>query len=482
MYKAIIVDDEKWVVESFRKGIDWNKYGFEVIGSASDGMEAYEMLCALQPDLVLVDIRMPVMGGLELIRKAKQEFTDMEFVVVSGYAEFAYAQKALNYGAAGYCLKPLEEEELSKVLGMIKSRLDRNTRTVVDIMSVLEDATENGDSSQALQDAFDWDEENGMHVIVFSGKWNSEFAKYCSAVLSLSVNRRGCFVKESNLQECFEFLNQLEDIDKLDIGISRKVINFEYVNDAIQEAQVAVYQYFLSGQHGLHEYKSASRGELRQLIQLIVKGIDQHDQAAITNCYNQMRQLFKKETYNIRHAFYAWSRILDKLYEYGNTEDQYDIENYIELTSLFSGIEEMIEFLCRQSIDVFADSQTNGVVSRSVIKDILSFLENNYNKDISMSTLADKYYLSLSYLCRIFKKEVGMPFTSYLSNLRLAHACILLRSTNMSVYEVAESCGYKDYFYFARLFKRTVKITPSQYRAGENGDSVELIHNFINAQ
>ena len=92
------MDDESWVLENYRLGIDWASKGFEVVDTAGNGMEALEKIRQLHPDLVLTDIRMPVMGGLEMIRQAKQMFPDLEFVVISGYAEFSYAQKALNFG------------------------------------------------------------------------------------------------------------------------------------------------------------------------------------------------------------------------------------------------------------------------------------------------------------------------------------------------------------------------------------------------
>lgn len=104
MYKVLIVDDESWVLENYRLGIDWASKGFEVVDTASNGMEALEKIRQLHPDLVLTDIRMPVMGGLEMIRQAKQMFPDLEFVVISGYAEFSYAQKALNFGVAATAL------------------------------------------------------------------------------------------------------------------------------------------------------------------------------------------------------------------------------------------------------------------------------------------------------------------------------------------------------------------------------------------
>ncbi len=129
MYKVIIVDDENWVVESLKKGIAWSDFGFQVIDQASDGVKALEKIRRLKPDLVFTDIRMPEMSGLDLIRQIRSERLPVEFVVVSGYAEFAYAQKALQYRVMGFCVKPAEDDEVNAVLQRVKAVLDsRNTR------------------------------------------------------------------------------------------------------------------------------------------------------------------------------------------------------------------------------------------------------------------------------------------------------------------------------------------------------------------
>lgn len=109
MHKVLIVDDESWIVESMKDFVDWKHYGFEVIGQAYNGLEALEAIQRYQPDIVFTDVRMPEMGGLELIQKAKELPFLIHFVVVSGYAEFIYAQEALKLGAVAYCLKPFDE-------------------------------------------------------------------------------------------------------------------------------------------------------------------------------------------------------------------------------------------------------------------------------------------------------------------------------------------------------------------------------------
>ncbi len=122
MLRVLLVDDEVWVVESLKTIIDWEAAGCRVMGQAYSGIEALGIIVKEAPDIVFTDIRMPDMNGLELIKKVNDLGLDIAFIVASGYAEFAYAQKALNYGAVGYCLKPFDETEILSCLKKVDAR------------------------------------------------------------------------------------------------------------------------------------------------------------------------------------------------------------------------------------------------------------------------------------------------------------------------------------------------------------------------
>lgn len=116
MFKVLIADDETLVIDSLKYGIEWEAYGCQVAGEASDGDEALEKILELMPDIAFVDIRMPGMSGLDVIQAADEKLARTQFIVVSGYSEFEYAKKAIDYGVIGYCLKPFDEEEIVRML------------------------------------------------------------------------------------------------------------------------------------------------------------------------------------------------------------------------------------------------------------------------------------------------------------------------------------------------------------------------------
>jgi two-component system, response regulator YesN len=116
MYKVLLVDDEPWALSGIKNSFDWITHGFEVVADTTNPLEAQELIRIKRPDVVFTDIRMPQVSGIDLIKVTRQEGIDAEFIVVSGYAEFDYAQKALRLGAYDYRLKPIKIEESDELL------------------------------------------------------------------------------------------------------------------------------------------------------------------------------------------------------------------------------------------------------------------------------------------------------------------------------------------------------------------------------
>lgn len=129
MLKVIIVDDEPYIVQGLSMIIDWNTAGYEIIGTANDGEEALELIKSMDPDLVITDIKMPIMTGLELLEKVRVEkITDANFVILSGYNDFEYAKTAIRFGSIDYLVKPIDKEELLGVLERVRNTTVRVER------------------------------------------------------------------------------------------------------------------------------------------------------------------------------------------------------------------------------------------------------------------------------------------------------------------------------------------------------------------
>ena len=124
MYTARIVDDEEELRRAVIESVDWESIGFKVVGDAGNGVDALDMVEKLEPDLILTDIRMPMMTGLELAKNVRELRPATQIVILSGYDDFRYAQTAIQYNIIGYLLKPISADELTRELGAIKQRMD----------------------------------------------------------------------------------------------------------------------------------------------------------------------------------------------------------------------------------------------------------------------------------------------------------------------------------------------------------------------
>ena len=124
LYKVLIVDDEEEIRQGIIKKIDWETYGFKIVGDAENGEDALEKAEKLQPDIVMTDIKMPFMNGLELGEKLKDLMPSTKIIIFSGSDDFEYAKKAIKINALGYVLKPINSMELIEVLKKLKKQID----------------------------------------------------------------------------------------------------------------------------------------------------------------------------------------------------------------------------------------------------------------------------------------------------------------------------------------------------------------------
>ncbi len=260
MYKIVIIDDEKWVVKSLRAMLK-NQRGFEVVGEAYNGLQGWELIKKDTPDLAFVDIRMPGLGGLQLIQKAYYAKCPTLFIIISGFSEFAYAQKAVQYSAISYCLKPFSQSEISEAMDKAREML-------------------------------------------------------------------------------------------------------------------------------------TERAELQRRL----------------------------------HP------------DYTPEENQ------------------------KQESDHEADTPDTPVVKNELVALMLDYINHHYFQNISVSQVAEFCGINDSYASQLFNRETGQSFSSYLSRKRIAKGIQLLQTTNMPITAIATEIGYKDYFYFSKVFKKYTGETPTACR------------------
>ncbi|WP_195575382.1 response regulator transcription factor [Paenibacillus sp. 1001270B_150601_E10] len=482
---VLLVDDESWVIESFKASIDWTAHGFEIIGTANSGVEALSYMDTCKPAVVFTDIRMPGMNGLELIKRGKEILPDTDFVVVSGYAEFAYAQKALTYGAIAYCLKPFEEEEIESILCRIKGKRASNSIHSTTIETLLLSYMEEPSMAHETELL------EMLHRLGVIESHSSPIGVLVCSTSSLEppiVSAELPYAKIGRMKHAFlvphdqleplrislETLHQThtqgEHPKRMEgirgIGVSERSIEQLDLRRAIKEANELADQYFIAGRFVIARKQTSLtesfKGELKQLDEAMRTG----DVAGAHHSFDRMLSLFEQGVLTVLHALQLYHVVHAFLYCINQDHEDMVLFNREQLIANYGSVQAMIHELRQSAARSILDAQEIdlAMTSNETFRSILQYVNQHFTEDISLQSLSQLFYTNPSYISQLFKKEIGETFTAYIAKLRMTYACELLGSTDLMVGEIAERSGYMDYFYFTKMFKKLIGKTPSQFR------------------
>lgn len=473
MYKAVIVDDERWIVEGIKAGVRWEMYGFIVAGEAENGFEGLELIKKIQPDLVLTDIKMPLVNGLELIKRGKEISPHTFFAVLSGHAEFAYAQKALNYGTFSYCLKPFEIEEIESMLDKLSQSLKQRPQSkpaydIQELYEVLCSGNEQLLVEKLSSARMPISTTRPITPIVIQSDYESTLFLDNTHHIRFRMNKRrfGLFIYSHLIDDFLNTLNLSNSTIDCSIGIGPSSSSPAELGASLEAASVAAYGCFSTGKNGTYTSVPSTETAINDLLTELTSALAQKDQIQFISVMKSCRSLFHNYTLTIRDAYLIMNTVLFLLTRDGVKGQVRFLEGYEQLYLDFGHADAMIDYLIEHALNQLPDEISAAIagVTHIRIKEILTYIHHHFNEEISIQSLSEKFYLSPTYLSQLFKKEVGENFVEYLSRQRIQYACKLLAETNMTVSQIGAKCGFNDYFYFTRIFKRLNRMTPTQYR------------------
>lgn len=470
MYKVLIVDDERWVAESIFQCIDWKINAFDVIGISSDGIEAYSRIMQDHPDIVLLDIRMPKMNGLDLITKVNEAGMDVKFIIISGHAEFSYAQKAMKEKAIGYCLKPVNQNELLDLLGKARDMLETKQagRHIMLFDMLMNDTPDLHSETEGYLHEYgmDFTNKNGIIAVVSHGNNPVHFKNSCKSIVGGFGNGKYAYLiqtEDNNL--FFDFpVDYLEGPFK-SLGVGQIAATMVELKKSLEEAYLSSYQFFIRSEGGVFKYIPLDTRDMETLV-LRINGYFQNNEIEnVIHTIQCMPEFFKAEGYHIKHILYLFNFIMQRLYKSTDQLMEKYLFSYDQLTGMFANIEEMTQALTGYVTKHFSQTTKDFAVANDrTMKRILSYTKEHFTRDISLGELSRKFYINPSYISQMFKKELGQNFTDYVLSLRIHYACVLMKDLNMPLLELSRKVGYNDYFYFSRVFKKQIGNTPSHYR------------------
>lgn len=535
MLKVLIADDEIKVSKLIQCLIHWDELGMEVIGTVNDGVKAYEMILEKQPDIVITDIRMPGMDGIELVEKVLgREGADRKvfFVIISGYSQFEYAQQAVKLGVEDYLLKPIKKKELEAVLNKILSkysatanaleekenlqnRLQRTQQKVKN--SFLSELVDNHrqailklDQEEIYREfecrfpgeyfthvvvhlfintVVDDDEDYSFLLPKIQKMMKERMEKYCSEWMSIIHNEEVVCLFNSVENKREDFIRQLYrlkvDISnikalfpshKVAIGVGRTVEGLEQYQESISTANAAIRNRFGRKEEFLLEEEEQTSAE-REVSYVVTTTVKR----------DLLKSIELVDTESFIRILYGIKEDLSALLQ--NGELIYGV--YRELVAVFTmgtnswfdsqvksapwelmrgyqqlyGFEEVFDWLidtCRGIMKRYEETQKNQ--EARPIRLAKQYINENYNKAISLESVSNHIGFNPAYFSSMFKKSTGQNFMDYVIEIRILNARNLLVQTNQDVAEIAAKVGYTDRKYFSRIFKKLTNLTPSEYR------------------
>lgn len=499
MRKVMLVEDEEFILQGLQNILDWEALGMQVVHTAHNGKEALEKWKEEAVDIVVTDINMPVMDGLEFLKELRRTEERARAVILTGYDEFAYAKKAITLDVEDYILKPIDEEELERILRKSDKNLrDLDQRLAVDVddkagwiqflrgninpkemksfISILPEMDGKNPAyaalmkldMESLKDAkmsdilMEFQEKEDIRIIYLS-------AGNLLLLLYAQSSEDGGIARLTAVQN--EIESKYGILSFISLGtpfLEYKDLPVSYDNARkLQKYQVIEGYGSCMSQSQVRERTSEDISiDSTQLRKMILKkdkdgAVNYLEDLFINNIQKDisMDDVYKmciqtamllqeiKEEYKLlnRQNMQNLTEIISRIYQ---AEDLFTIK-----TIFIGEITEIITYLHEE------DSQYTPVV-----KQILSEVQKNYKDDMNLKTLAYKYNMNASYLGSIFQKEVGCTFAQYLSNTKNSIAKDLILNTNMRINDIAKTVGYPDTSYFYRKFKQCYGVSPASLR------------------
>jgi len=473
MLQVAIVDDEPWIVKGIARSCDWARHGAEVSLQLSDPEEAIRRIITERPDIVLTDINMGTVSGLDLMARIRAAGLHCAFVVISGYDEFAYAQRAMELGATHYLLKPLKREELEAVMGRLAISLGR-TQTPGTENDDLEDwlNTRNITSHRMLFSHFhEYVPDSGWQSAVVDGSDAARFREMSleplapTVFLAVGVQRFIVFFNtDVDLYARISALADVQSSPRLAIGLSALHIEDCHPLETWQEADAALCGRFINpGGHvfGWRNQPVKMRGVLERFLQAFERP------ATILPFLDAIGPYARDNHYGIGDVLWIYNLFCITWNYAGSVggADRFPVATPQELCGMFRTVDEMGQYLREATLDLLRMHPQSGMPADTRFESLLRHVETHYAEPLYLSDIAEEFHYNVTYVSDLFRKHLNRGFAEHVTMLRVNRAKYLLLETDLPVTEVAAQCGYPDACHFSRQFRKMTGLAPRLFRS-----------------
>ncbi|MGF7143329.1 two-component system response regulator YesN [Anaerotaenia torta] len=513
-----IADDDQIIRKGLRSIIEKSDLNCTVVGEASDGeLALQEMAECGKVDLLITDIRMPIMDGLELIKKIKEQNLLMKVIVLSGYDEFKYIRNAFVDGAVDYLLKPINKKDLVEVVRKTQEAIEQDAARELNrkeshqilaantLKQIFHIPAREKEEEEKLLGKIGLNLENSYYFVMVCRidnyyKQNMERMIYEGA-LEVIYDRMEDAIREIQGPHVLQYINNTEIVylvyseEELDanavsehiyakvcevhmedttytLGVGNVYHGLSGIRRTYQEAQTAADARFYLGKNHRIEYHEIESKlidinyNLEPLVEKLTQYIELYD---YINCKKLLEQTFLDLCYLTPLKFRKYMKDMLELLILRVKDFQeavlccaYEYGFFLENINTYNELRTYMSYLIKDVIEYIRSEREKR--SKNRIELAKKYISEHYKDNITLNDLAEYVELNASYFSNLFKTEVGTNFSDYLLEVRMRAARTLLRDPTIKVYEIGCMVGYEDAVSFGRAFKKSVGISPKEYR------------------
>lgn len=524
MYTVIVADDEEELRKALIRRVDWESVGFSVVGEAENGAEALELVEKLEPDLLLTDIRMPFITGIELARQVQEIRPATQIAFLSGYDDFSYAQQGIQYNIISYLLKPISSAELTEELLKMKKKIDEKYENFASagkkqekleamelaiplLLDGFQRDAEEADEGELEQAAFACgllkEGESDLKYTVIVASIIDEEGKNLTArasvhgidtilekyirhvsfysggrVVSLLIAPEADTDKYLHIivEEISQSVRRIMKMSCL-IGVGRSVGSLSHIHEAYIEAMSAIRYsrknkeevYFISDIERADDFDMEKmQGYIEEVERMIRSGGSQELEAYLKQMFDSLEQehiSMMEIHFLIVRLVSAVSRIVYAVVE---EEGAAQLQKKSPLQSVdsfenYGAVRSRCIFFCLAARELIAEQRKKS--STLLCDKALGIIENSYmDQELSLVSVSNEISVSPNYLSALIKRSTGRTFIDLLTKKRIETAKELLLCTNLKIKEISEKCGYNDQHYFSYCFKKYEGLSPNACR------------------
>lgn len=524
MFSAILADDEINILNLLEGLIDWNALNIKIAAKCMTGTETYQRILTETPDIVIIDIKMPGLSGLEVVRKIQEQNIFPNFILISGHKEFEYARSAIQYSVENYLVKPINKEELTENLQQIIQRMEKE-RSSKNYEKMLENQIETNLAisrthflkmlflSPDLQEQKSLEELNQIYGLeLFSGFFRvisikpdtkKLFTLPQYQILLKQIYEYACQKFHASSQKAYGIIDNNEIIFLMNYTseeelavflisvfelLKNKFYSYCYVTLGIssrreqlfqvsfQEAHAAVISRIFLGKHRIIDYSGLSQFKsklnLSTYLEQIGTYIDTLNLSGVEKLFLHLQEDFSNDTISPSSVIDLCAKFLELLkdqirnqYQKAGIDYDFPKKQYQAQIQNASSKEDLISTLKHMIIgEISAFQKLQYTKDSRYISQAKEYIHDHLDQNITLNEVAEMLYINPSYFSTLFKKETGETFSNYITQTRIGRSKELLRDLKYSISEVSAMVGYQDSKYFSKVFQKTVGIKPSKFR------------------